>query len=204
MKGDKTLLEIFRRIIWTETRWLRHYLAQVVNVTDSDNRGQVRVICFDLGYTSEDNGLWCSPRNKNGLITPKVGDWVEIYFMGGDKNRPVFIGQANDMEGMLPKNYDGKATTQVLFEDGENKIRQVFDALANEMKIGNSGFSPCARKDDTTKLTLSGIDIQTLAVALLTTGGFVPASAPVPASVSVTFTNGKITSGSNQVSVGAK
>lgn len=123
MTNDKTLLQILRRIVWDETRWLRHYLAKVVNITDPDGKGQVRVICYDLGYTTEDNGLWCSARNKNALITPKVGDWVEIYFMGGDRDRPVFIGQANDMEDMLPKSYDGKETTQVLFEDGDCNIK---------------------------------------------------------------------------------
>jgi len=204
MRGDKTLLELLRRIVWAETRYLRHYMAQVVNVTDPDGGAQVKVVCYDLGFDTEDKGLWCSARNKNAVITPKVGDWVEIYFMNGDQNRPVFLAGASDMEKMLPKNYDGKATTQVLFEDGENKIHEVYDALANELKIGNSDFRECARKNDTTQLTLSGFDIQTLAIALLTTAGFVPASAPVPAATPVTFTDGKITSGSIQVKVGDK
>jgi hypothetical protein len=65
--------------------------------------------------------------------------------------------------------------------------------------IGPSGpgsEKSVARKGDTAKLTMSGLDIQALAVALLATGGFTPASAPAPAPSPLTFTNGEITGGS--------
>lgn len=137
MTNDKTLLQMLRRIIWDETRWLRHYLAKVVDVTDPDGKGQIKVICYDLGYSTEDIGIWCSARNRNALVTPKVGDWVEIYFMGGDRDRPVFIGQANDMEDMLPKNFDGNPKTYVLFEDGENNCNVKYDGLKNLLTLFN-------------------------------------------------------------------
>jgi hypothetical protein len=59
-----------------------------------------------------------------------------------------------------------------------------------------------ARKGDTAKLTMSGTDIQALAVALLATGGFTPASAPAPSPTPVTFTGGEITGGSSKWKIG--
>jgi hypothetical protein len=63
--------------------------------------------------------------------------------------------------------------------------------------MGPSGSEKqIARKGDTAKLVMSGTDIQALAVALLATGGFTPASAPIPSPTPVTFTGGEITGGS--------
>ncbi len=64
-----------------------------------------------------------------------------------------------------------------------------------------NGTTEVARKADTTKLAMTALDIQALAVSLLATGGFVPASAPVPGTP-ITFTGGEITSGSDKVKVG--
>ena len=66
----------------------------------------------------------------------------------------------------------------------------------------DKGTKGAARVDDPIQITLSGVDIQALAVALLTTTGFTPASAPIPATIPVTLTGGKITSGSLKVKVG--
>jgi hypothetical protein len=66
----------------------------------------------------------------------------------------------------------------------------------------NEGTKGVARLDDTARLTMSPADIQTLAVALLTTGGFTPAAAPAPAATPVTFTDGVITGASATVKAG--
>ena len=78
----------------------------------------------------------------------------------------------------------------------------IIEVDANGKLVIDSGTKGAARVDDPIQITLSGTDIQALAVALLTTTGFTPASAPIPATSPVTLTGGKITSGSVKVKVG--
>lgn len=80
-------------------------------------------------------------------------------------------------------------------------VEEDFTLDAASVKI-NAGGKKAARIGDSVDLTLSATDIQSLAVALLTTGGFTPASAPAPASVPVTLNGGSITSGSDTVEIG--
>lgn len=88
----------------------------------------------------------------------------------------------------------------VVDSDVTVSIEKDLSVDANSVTI-NGGDKGAARKGDTVKLSLSALDIQTLAVSLLATGGFTPASAPVPGTP-VTFTGGEITSGSDTVKVG--
>jgi len=145
---DKDLLALIRKIIAQETIWLRHYIGEVKNTLDPEQLGRVNVTVPMLGFDTEDSGFWCYPRDKNALLTPKAGDWVEVYFLNGDRDRPVYLGKANEIAGMLPKNYDKIATTQILFEDPDNKIMLRYDGKLNELRIGKKDFRETARKED--------------------------------------------------------
>jgi hypothetical protein len=202
---DKTLLNVLRRIIHQETIWLRHYIGQIKNVTDPQQKGRVNVAVFDLGYNSEDNGFWCFPRDKNALITPKNGDWVEVYFINGDRNKPVYLGVANEMENMLPKSYDGKETTQVIFEDVDNKIRILYDASNNSLNVGNKNFQPCARKDDETLSDNTSDSNFWTYMNLIATHVHPGIGAPSPTlATAPSSLKGKINEGSDQINVGDK
>lgn len=86
-------------------------------------------------------------------------------------------------------------TKKVLRIEAQKDLR-----IKGETVIINDGNNPVARKGDAVKVTLSPQDIQTLASALLATGGFQPASAPMPGP-SVTLTGGEIIEGSDTVKV---
>lgn len=217
----RTLLDLFRKIVYEETIWLRHYIGEVKSTTDEDRLGRVCVALYDLGFNDASTGVWAAPRDKNSMSIPAVGDWVEVYFVNGDRNRPVYLGVAGEIAQMAPKSYDGKDSTHVLFEDPEEKITAVFDALKNELNIGKQGFQPCARKEDAVKST-SAEDSAAWAVVQALLG--VISGAPIPepgngspsafqAALAValsaaggapTSLTSKIIEGSDQVKVGNK
>lgn len=150
-----------------------------------------------------------------GVIYPPIGAEVAIIHPKGDINSGFIIPPGlNERNPDVVSALFGKGDFVILpggweftynKETGEAK----FSNNSNDIRVdpGNGvieiyGTTKVARVDDTTSLTMSGIDIQSLAAALLTTGAFVPASAPVPATSPVTFNDGKITSGSEKVKVG--
>lgn len=72
----------------------------------------------------------------------------------------------------------------------------------------NGGGLAAARKTDAVQVTFSALDIQALALALLSTGAFTPSpavaagTAPIPATVPMTPVDGTITGGSSSVEEG--
>jgi hypothetical protein len=215
---DRTLLTIIQRIILNETVWLRHYIGKVLAFAQ-DNSGMVQVAVFDLGCDTGDKAFWCYPRDKMGILTPALGDWVEIYFIGGDRNRPVYMGIAAEIADQLPKNYDGKNTTQVLFEDGDNKFHIKYDAAGNAFEIGNSNMLAAARETDPT-LSNSSTDsafwtwLSAVFTAFSTfvtglnagtlTAQALAMSLALAANPTPTSQTGKINGGSDQTSIGDK
>ena len=208
--NERTLTEIFRRIIKQETVYLRHYYGKIVDVVDPLRLARVKVEVPELGIDSG-AGMWCASRSKTSLTTPKQGDWVEIYFMAGDRNNPVYLGEAFEMENMLPKTYKKKQTSQVIFEDPQNKVHIVFDGDDGIMEIGNTDQQFVARLNDEIKSTSAedsafwtwiGV-VQSwasaVAIALNSLGFPTPFTGVQPSALT-----GKITKASNQVKVGKK
>lgn len=195
--NERSLLNLLRVIIHRETVYLRHFYAKVVDVNDVLRIGRIRVDCYDLGMDTG-IGIWASPRQKDGLTVPKIGDWVEIYFMGGDRNKPVYIGKVVDFENMLPKKYDGRPTTQVLYEDPEAKTDIVFDSILNQLNIGKTNPQPAARKGDTVLSdAVSDPVFEAWRLAFNTWALAMGLPTGMPAS-----RTGKISSGSLQVNIG--
>lgn len=137
-------------------------------------------------------------------------DEAELYQHPGVISRPedgeicavIEVGEQKIIIGTL--NY--KVSKSI--DKGERFIYSVVDGVVKSSiylkkdgeLIFNEGTKDAARKDDTTQLNMSGVDVQALAAALLTTGAFVPTgSLPVPATVPLTFTDGKITQGTDKV-----
>jgi len=115
MQGTEDIYTTIVEIVRQETTYLRHYYAQVVINTDPEKKGRICVLVPELGWDNPTVAAWPFPRH-NGLQIPKVNSWVEIYFMNGDRNRPVYMPIAYEMASMLPKNYNGLPTKQIIYE----------------------------------------------------------------------------------------
>jgi phage baseplate assembly protein gpV len=126
----QTIADIVRR----ETLYLRHYTAKVMNNVDPDRRKKVQVSCDELGWSGR--GMrWVFPRQLHQMIVPQIGEHVEIYFMNGDSNRPVYIGAACEFEGMVPEGHDNRGTTHILYENPVKHHGIAYDQAKGEMTI---------------------------------------------------------------------
>lgn len=90
-----------------------------------------------------------------------------------------------------------------LYENG-NIIIDAYGGANVEIRqdgvtVFNGGVNNTAREGDTVSLQMDPPDIVALATALLATGAFVPAGPPPGPAGPVSFTNGFITSGTDQV-----
>lgn len=136
MDKEYSIYGLIQDIIIRETRFLKHYIGEVKNNIDPLAMGRILVTIDELGWSTPDIGAWCYPRDKNSLTTPAIGDWVEVYFIDGDVDRPVYLGVANEIAEMTPKTFDGMPTTHVLFEDpvaDANNIK--FDGVTGELSF---------------------------------------------------------------------
>jgi hypothetical protein len=140
------------------------------------------------------------------------GDQVLVVLPDGDlMGPPVITCVLHSMSEKVPAGPDRKSLFKndrvlVYAKNVPVDIRTAGGARVEVNQDGtvvlNEGTKGVARLDDTARLTMSPADIQTLAVALLTTGGFTPAAAPAPAATPVTFTDGVITGASATVKAG--
>jgi hypothetical protein len=210
-QGHRRLLDQIRSVVRDETRYLRHYIGQVIDTDDELTQGRVAVAVIELGWDTAARAAWCWPRQVQGLMVPAVGQWVEVYFVGGDRNRPVYLGLASEVKGHTPESYVGP-DSMVVFADPDGKVQITYDRQAQtlliaggdganqilidlaggKITIGDSAPSDSARKGDAT-------------TADVTTD---PTNFPFLTTVCAIFgmtlskIDGKITGGSAQVKVG--
>jgi hypothetical protein len=137
----RDLLAMIKNLINEETLYFRHWLAQVVDDQDSLNEGRVKVIVPELGYMTADQGMWAFPRMGNRVEPPRKNDWVEVYFMGGDKNRPVYLTGVWEIAGQVPSLYS-TPKKKVIWENPDNSDgftydvdNQVFEAIIGTVDI---------------------------------------------------------------------
>lgn len=123
------LHEMIQELIYEETIFLRHFMGQVLDNNDPDLLGRVKVSITELGFDPllGGDGLWCFPRQLSAMIVPKIGDFVEVYFMKSENegSLPVYLTQASEMKDMIPKNYKGVTTDAVIFEDRNNQNNNI-------------------------------------------------------------------------------
>lgn len=114
-------------------------LGQVLKIDDDDKKGRILVSIPAFGWTTQDTAQWCYPKDKRKLITPKKEDWVIVEWLDGEGDKiAVYSAIAYWMKDMLPKNYDGKSTTQLLFEDNNQELSIVYDEKEKIIKINHS------------------------------------------------------------------
>lgn len=127
MSDKRELYQMIKQIINEETKFMRIYLGKVADVDDSEKLGRVLCLIPSLLWKDNDQGAWCSPIDKNSVITPKIDDWVLVQFINNDSRQPVYTGLANFVKDIIQTKFDGKATTQILFEDNNDETYIKYD-----------------------------------------------------------------------------
>ena len=107
-------------ILKEELRFWKHYLGEVMDNKDSLILGRVQVTIPELGFLSQDQAVWAWPRQGNSMSIPNIGEWVEIYFIGGDPGRPVYLHYASEVQGHKPDSYTG-IEDRIIFESPKTK-----------------------------------------------------------------------------------
>lgn len=193
MAEENTLTGELRKIVREELRYLRHYIGQVVDNQDPSTKGRVRVKIADLGWDTNDKSPWCWPRQLHALDVPKVDEWVEVYFINGDRARAVYLGQASEILEQIPDGYTSPAK-RVLFQDPDSgdKIEydsqgQILDIDTNELHLNGNGkhLTIWEELDAAFNTALTGY-IALLNISLATganSGGPVVFATPPPSSV---------------------
>ena len=131
---NRNELGILRELIHLETKYLKHYIGKVVDVNDPDTKGKVKVVINELGWMTPAEGAWCWPRQLHSMQVPKVDEYVEVYFIAGDRRRPCYFGQVSEIQGNIPDQYSAK-TDRILFQDPDSGDYIKYDAQARKFKI---------------------------------------------------------------------
>ena len=123
--------EALREIIARATRYDRTYMAKVLIDLDPEGKGRVQIAIPDLGILTPAEGVWADVEMPIGVnVSPKAGDWVAVYFLGGDPSKPCVRGRTSIIKDNLPKNANRK---QVFYEDDNTKI--YYDEINSELSI---------------------------------------------------------------------
>lgn len=145
------LAEVVRR----ETRYLRTYWAEVIDVNDPQAKGRVKVTIPMLGWDTDATGAWCQPRDLHRMVVPAVGDFVAVGFLEGDQDRPYYFGLAHELGEQTPPGFDGP-TKVVLYEDADGKLSVVLDAEAETLTITDTHGNTITLEDGVVKIESSG------------------------------------------------
>lgn len=123
--------EALREVIARTTRYDRIYLAKVLVDLDPENKGRVQIVIPDLGILTPAEGVWADVEQPIGVnVSPKAGDWVAVYFLGGDPSKPCVRGRTSIVKDNLPNNGNRK---QVFYEDNNTKI--YYDEAKQELSV---------------------------------------------------------------------
>lgn len=115
-----TEFDSIQQVIAYTTRYMCTYLAKVVNDSDPEQKSRVLVIIPALGQMTPSEGVWADvekPICTNA--TPKVDDWLSVYFLDGNPSRPIVRGIVSTVKDNLPKTQKGK---QLLYKDEDTEI----------------------------------------------------------------------------------
>jgi phage baseplate assembly protein gpV len=134
----RSIFSLIRKIVYNETIYHLHWYGKVIDNQDVSQRGRVKVAISDLGFapgmTQGSDGVWCSPRQGYSMMPPKVDEWVEVYFIGGDRKKPVYLVGVGEVKGNMPKQYSSP-TAQVLWQNPTTGDYLSYDETAKEFTI---------------------------------------------------------------------
>lgn len=135
MDLNRDMVGLIAEVVKEETIFLRHYLGMVSNNKDKFRKGRIQVTLPELGFMTPAEGFWCWPRQGDSLSVPEVDSIVEVYFMGGNPDRPVYMSYTSEMENMTPTTFDGEASTRVVFESPKTNEGIKYDDLSKQLDI---------------------------------------------------------------------
>lgn len=113
-------------------------IGKVTQVIDPMNKGRVKIQIPSLGWTTDETAAWAFPNQVNGLVIPRVGDFVIVNFVDGNMDLPIYSGVAMNMKDMLPANYDPAGNSQIIYESKDGKDYVKVDELLREIIINFS------------------------------------------------------------------
>ena len=143
--------EALREIIARTTRYDRTYMAKVLIDLDPECKGRVQIAIPDLGILTPTEGVWADVEMPIGVnVSPKAGDWVAVYFLGGDPSKPCVRGRTSIVKDNLPKNANRK---QVFYEDDNTKI--YYDEINSELSI-NTKYKMTVKIEGDTSIEIKG------------------------------------------------
>lgn len=127
-------IEIIERIVDQQIKYLSPRLGQVLKIDDDDQKGRILCTIPVLGWLDEESAILCYPVSNRSVITPEKDDYVIIIFPDGRiDGTALYLGIAYEMKEMLPTNFDGQATTKILYESKDLLI--LYDESANKYEI---------------------------------------------------------------------
>ena len=139
--NEKDILSLIRKIIYKDTIYLRHWRGKVLDDQDSLNKGRVKVSIPELGWEPGmhlgSDGIWCWPRQGYSIIPPAVGEWVEVYFLGGNPKDAVYLTGMGEMKGNTPRQYSDPKK-RVLWQDSVTGDYIQYDQDSKELDISVS------------------------------------------------------------------
>lgn len=142
--------EALREVIARATRYDRTYMAKVLADLDPEGKGRVQISIPDLGILTPAEGVWADVEMPIGVnVSPKTGDWVAVYFLGGDPSKPCVRGRTSIVKDNLPKNANRK---QVFYEDDNTKI--YYDEAKGELSI-NTRYKVSVESSETIEIKSS-------------------------------------------------
>ena len=126
-------------IVRNEVRFLRHYWGEVLDNQDELNRGRILVAIPKLSWDTRGQAPWCEPRDKHSLSVPSIGEYVEVYFMEGDPNYPVYMGIAQELKDQTPEAYAGDPRKHILYQDKDTEDNIVYNSADGILTIFEGG-----------------------------------------------------------------
>ena len=143
--------EALREVIARATRYDRTYMAKVLVDLDPEGKGRVQVAIPDLGILTPAEGVWADVEMPIGVnVSPKIDDWVAVYFLGGDPSKPCVRGRTSIVKDNLPKNANRK---QVFYEDDNTKI--YYDEANSELSI-DTKYKMTVKIEGNTNIEIKG------------------------------------------------
>lgn len=133
-RGDEhgEVLEVFSE----ETRFLKTYIGEVLENEDELTRGRCRISVPDLGWNTPAESPWMEPEYfGRGAMTPAVGDFVAVYFIAGDSNRPIYRSRLGEAKDTAPASYEGP-DSHILYEDEDVLI--AYDSASKTVTINGA------------------------------------------------------------------
>jgi phage gp45-like len=121
MTFDNDLLSVIRRVVSQETVFLKHFEGVVTDDQDPKSLGRVKVQIPELLWTTPDKTPWAGPEHALSTVVPPPGSPVVVYFLKGDRARPVYRGGSSERGASRLAEYK-EPSTAVLYEDGEISV----------------------------------------------------------------------------------